>query len=101
MNGQWGSKEAQESARTLTAALSLEETCLRAVPEYFQDDREPTEILGEIFVALKRCYPAEYHIAFKRAVTKRCKDCGEKATRRGYCNADYQRHYRAGDFDLG
>jgi len=99
MNNKWGNKEVQESARTLTAALSpVEEKCLEALPGYFQDDREPTEILGEIFEALKKQYPSEYRVAFKRAITKKCKDCGEAAKRRSYCNRHYHIHYKAGDF---
>lgn len=99
MNGQWGSPDAKESAKALVSALSpIEEKCLEAVPEYFQDNKEPSEILAELFVALKKTYPEQYHVAFKRAVTKCCKDCGEPAKRRSYCNRHYQIHYRAGDF---
>lgn len=99
MNNKWGNREARESARALVSALSpIEERCLEAVPEFFQDNKTPEEILGELFVALKKRYPMEYQVAFKRAITKKCKDCGEDAKRRSYCNYHYQIHYRAGDF---
>lgn len=101
MNNKWGDAEAKKSARAINASLSLENACLRAVPRYFQLDQDPTEILGEIFTALKRQYPEEYRIAFKTKATHLCKDCGQELNhnaRRGYCSAHYQRHLKAGDF---
>ena len=101
MNNKWGDKEAKKSARTLTTSLSLEETCLRSVPRYFQLDQDPLEILGDIFTALKRQYPEEYLTAFRSKAERLCKDCAAPVGtqgRRGYCSAHYKIHLKAKDF---
>ena len=97
MNNEWGDKEAQKSARTLTTSLSLEDTCLRAASEFFGGHRDSEEVLGDIFTALRRQDPEQYDLAIKRAINHRCRDCDEPVRVRGYCRIHYQAHKRVGD----
>lgn len=102
MNNKWGNDEAKASAQDLVAALSLKKAGLQAVSDW-TTDKEPTEILGDIFNVLRTEYPQEYWIAFRsnRVRKTACKDCGgPKGTKggRGYCSSCYGKHRRAGDF---
>ena len=93
-------QEVRDSGRALARLTNpVKEACLKAVPDW-RTGREPSEILGEIFRTLRESYPEEYWAAFRLPANKpRCKDCGRPAKKGGYCNADYMRHYRAGDID--
>ena len=95
--------EIRESGRTIARSVNpLKEACLAAVPDWRTDSKDYSEILGDIFRALRTQYPDEYWAAFRLPANKpRCKDCGRPAKKWGYCNTDYMRHYRAGDIDSG
>ena len=65
MNNDWGDKEAAQNARLLFNPVKEAE--LNAVKE-FGAGREPSEILGDLFRAIKKCYPLEYRMAFKQGL---------------------------------
>ena len=95
MRNAWGDREVAESAALLFDPLK--QANLDAVSEFGRGD-EPGEILGRLLVAIKDCYPIEYQIAFKRAITRQCKDCEQPPRARGYCRKHYEAHKKVGDF---
>lgn len=88
------------SSSGLTGVERLLEACLNSVGD-LATERPFSETMGDIYRVLHEEFPEEYMRAFKRGFSKTtpCKDCDNPARKRGYCNAHYLRHKRAGDFD--
>lgn len=60
-------REITNSARLLATADPVIQACLKAVEELPQE-KPASEMLGDIFKALKKQHPLEYRIAFKRGL---------------------------------